>query len=86
MILSWLTYTVTKSAYNLETRHKQRFEMVNDWNLQRGGRLLEAVCLANFGLKLPIFLPESMGWAIIRVWAIIRIITVRMSPFFARKK
>jgi len=50
--------------------------MVNDWNLQRGGRLLEAVCLAIFGLKLPIFLPERRGWAIIRVWAIIRIITV----------
>ena len=50
--------------------------MVNDWNLQSGGRLLEAVCLAIFGLKLPIFLPESRGWAIIRVWAIIRIITV----------
>ena len=50
--------------------------MVNDWNLQRGGRLLEAVCLAIFGLKLPIFLPESKGWAIIRVWAIIRIVTV----------
>ena len=83
MILKWLTYihmytvsTVTKFAYNLETRHKQRFEIVNDWHRQRGGRLLEAECLAIFGLKLPIFLPGSRGWAIIRVWAIIRIITV----------
>ena len=32
--------------------------------------------MAIFGLKLPIFLPESRGWAIIRVLVIIRIITV----------
>ena len=50
--------------------------MVNDWNLQRGGRLLEAGFFAIFGRKLPIFLPERRGWAIIRAWAIIRIITI----------
>ena len=55
--------------------------MVNDWNLQKGGRLLEAVRLAIFSLKLPIFLPESRGWAIIRVWAIIRMITVLLLIF-----
>jgi len=45
-------------------------------DVEGGGRLLEAACLVILGKKWPIFSSKSRGWAIIRVWAIIRIITV----------